>query len=91
MTEQQFKDKYIGNLDGWWAEDCSRIFWARSYKMPVTDLIEMSVDFLKSQAINGHSCSSHDLAHRTLTRHHPLYKEYGLAGLYSEEPKKWLE
>lgn len=65
MTNQQFLDKWHDlNIQGWWAETPSRMFWARSYQLPRWILFEMSEDLLSIPGLS--SDSSTQLALRTV-------------------------
>lgn len=51
MTRDEFIEKWRGELKGYWAEDASRVFWARFYSMGVSERQRMSEDFV--QIIEG--------------------------------------
>ncbi len=63
-----------------WSKTPESIFWARSYKMSIDILIEMSKDFMMLENIPDGSSKS--LAHNVLTIHNKDYRDYGIAGLY---------
>ena len=61
MTDQQFMDKWRGQVTGWWAENGpGPLFWVRSYKMQPETLVEMSGDFLLLDKVPN--CSSREVA-----------------------------
>ncbi len=44
MTEQEFIEKWRGDITGHWASNANLLFWARSYEMPEYTLHQMCID-----------------------------------------------
>lgn len=57
MTEQEFIEKWKGNIKGTWAEDADRLYWARSYEMHPNKFVEMSQDYISVPLYNRAPCS----------------------------------
>lgn len=55
MSETDFIEKWKADLDPYWASDASRVYWARSYKMELATLREMSEDFIKASPMDNSS------------------------------------
>ena len=59
MLEQEFIEKWRGDVTGMWTEDADALFWARSYKLEKDDpeaLKEMCEDYMSVPLSNRAPC-----------------------------------
>lgn len=84
MTRDEFIKKWSDPKYGpYWNQDIDSLFWAASYRMETSKLIELSTDYLKlPEKFRSWTSSSFQLADQTLKKHNAKYLTYGIAGLF---------